>query len=102
MSFGWPRRWPPTPAVPAFHCFARLDCCRKSDSVTGAFSNFAGRCFTSDDEEKLTSKRFENQKNLPSAPAGYPPPTATPAAHGRNAVGNPVDKWWTDLRPSGE
>jgi len=26
ISFGWPRRWPPTPAVPAINCFARLFC----------------------------------------------------------------------------
>jgi len=26
ISFGWPHRWPPTPAVPAIDCFARLFC----------------------------------------------------------------------------
>src|SRR3954462_14813340 len=29
-----PRRWSPTPAVPAFGCFAQLHCCWKSDSVS--------------------------------------------------------------------
>src|SRR4051812_37686114 len=28
------RRRPPTPAVPAFGCFAQLHCCWKSDSVS--------------------------------------------------------------------
>ena len=33
ISFGWPRRWPPAPAVPAIDCFARLTVAWKPDSV---------------------------------------------------------------------
>jgi hypothetical protein len=49
MSFGWPRRWPPTSAVPAFGCFARSSSRGKPDSVLGAFSIFAGQCLMPDD-----------------------------------------------------
>jgi hypothetical protein len=40
MIFGWPYRWPPTFAVPAFYCFARSSH-RKPGSFTEAFSFFA-------------------------------------------------------------
>jgi hypothetical protein len=33
ISFGWPDRWPPAPAVPAIDCFARLTVAWKPVSV---------------------------------------------------------------------
>jgi hypothetical protein len=43
ISFGQPHRWPPTSAVPAITCFARHSFAWKPDSVSRAFSTFAGR-----------------------------------------------------------
>jgi hypothetical protein len=42
IIIGWPGRWPPTFAVPAFDCFARSFAFGKPDCLSGAFSFFAG------------------------------------------------------------
>jgi hypothetical protein len=55
ISFGWPHRWPPTSAVPALSCFARLDCCLDAGLLlSGAFS-FSPFTFVPDDERNYTS-----------------------------------------------
>jgi hypothetical protein len=63
ISFGWPCRWPPTSAVPAIHCFAR-PLLGRPDSVSGAFSFFAGQSLFSgvpDDERKYIRQHLFSQ-----------------------------------------
>lgn len=58
ISFGWPRRWPPAPAVPALGCFARTN--RKLISVSGTFT-ISPVSFLPDDKRKSTTIRRARQ-----------------------------------------
>jgi hypothetical protein len=41
ISSGWPDRWPPTSALPAFHCFAGPSLQRSRSHLREPFSSFA-------------------------------------------------------------
>jgi hypothetical protein len=52
LSFGWPGRWPPTFAVPAFICFARSFAIGKSDYFVRSVLLFRRVTFAPDDAGK--------------------------------------------------
>ena len=74
-SPGWPRRWPPAPAVPAIDCFARPSH-EEPDSVTGAFSNSAGR-FHVRRRREIYGVRVENPRDFDTRELSYPPAVAS-------------------------
>jgi hypothetical protein len=57
ISFGWPRRWPPAPAVPAIDCFARLTVAWKPDSVRQEPFPFSSITSVFDDEGNISRCR---------------------------------------------
>ena len=66
ISSGWPDRWPPTSALPAFHCFAGPSLQRSRAHLREPFS-FSPCTFVSDDEGKYIEVAPIAQKNRPHA-----------------------------------
>ena len=63
ISSGWPDRWPPTSALPAFGCFAGPSLQRSRTHLREPFS-FSPCTFVSDDERKYTRAPRNRQKYL--------------------------------------
>jgi hypothetical protein len=90
ISFGWPHRWPPTPAVPAISCFARLCFHRSRTPYAGAFSNFAGH-FRARRRWEIYSAAAKSQRNIEESKNGYPPPRASAFAINTEVVHKSVE-----------
>jgi hypothetical protein len=80
ISFGWPDRWPPVPAVPAFACFARPSYAWNRTLVSEPFP-FSPDAFTSNDGRQFT-RHFANLAEKSTCPQRliHHPPQLQPQA----------------------
>ena len=72
ISFGWPDRWPPVPAVPAFACFARPTLLREPDSVSGAFS-FSADHLRVRRRKEIYAPEQKIRREIDNCKLSYPP-----------------------------
>ena len=91
ISFGWPDRWPPVLAVPAFACFARPNLLREPNSVSGAFSCSAVH-LRARRRREIYACHQKFRREIDKCEMSYPPTVASALCIIAWAVHNAVEK----------